>query len=73
MSYSTLSAVATYEVVQLCKELKGFIPFKIRMKGKCKDSVSVFKNENTYINLYVPKHILSTQQRLLPAPIEDRD
>jgi hypothetical protein len=72
MSYSTLSAVATYEVVQLCKELKGFIPFKIRMKGNSKDSVSVFKNENTYINLYVPKHILSTQ-RSLPAPIEDRD
>ena len=67
MSYSTLTEVATYEVIQLCKELKGFIPYKIRMKGKSKDSVNVFKNENTYISLYIPQHILNSQ-KCLPAP-----
>ena len=67
--YSTLTAIATYEVVQLCKEVKGFFPFKIRMRGKSKDSVNVFRNENTYTTLYIPKHILSNQ-KCLPSIIE---
>jgi hypothetical protein len=62
--YSTLSAVATYEIVQLCKELKGFVPFKIRMRGNSKNSINVFKNENTYISLYIPRHILNPQKCL---------
>ena len=68
--YSTLSAVATYEIVQLCKELKNFVPFKIRMRGNSKDSVNVFKNENTYISLYIPRHILNPQKCLPSSYVE---
>lgn len=68
--YSTLSAVATYEIVQLCKELKNFVPFKIRMRGKSKDSVNVFRNENTYTTLYIPRHILNPQKCLPPSYVE---
>jgi len=69
MNYSTLTAVATYEVVQLCKEIKGFIPYKIRMRGRCKISVNVFYNENRYTSLFVPKHIF-TNQKCLPPVME---
>lgn len=65
--YSTLSAVATYEVVQLCKELKGFVPFKIRMIGKSRDRVNVFKKEGIVTTLHIPKHILNPTKCLPPC------
>lgn len=68
--YSTLTAVATYEIVALCKELKGFVPFKIRMNGRSKDSVNVYRNQNVYTRIYIPKHILSKTKCLPPVSME---
>jgi hypothetical protein len=65
--YSTLTEVATYEVIQLCKELKGFIPFKIRMIGNSRDRVNVFKKEGIVTTLHIPKHILNPQKCLPPC------